>query len=344
MKPEASLPPGNPPAGVREYRAAASVALVSLREVLQPPCIWIRLRRSVEAVFQTQGRFSYPHDTCGSAGRSQRYEMTVIETFKGSPPARFPAVLDGYYPANNRWMSKHRPDWMRFTTTRSGVYWSPGRALFSHGAFPFLHAGALSDLNYVVQEGICGDDYRLPVVGLAPDHLVFRDTSGVVTHWEPVNRGKPDGLLDRMRQMKAGKPVTRPIITSGEFFSGFDTVAVYDVRGCRGEEKVSDVSGQRIEPLDHAVLMAFLHSAYSRKLASSACSGRQRFLVLASGYSNKRAFAERTWPIVQLVPVVNGSVKTADIATQFDVTGPERVTVSQILAWTAASTPPWYDQ
>lgn len=344
IKPEARLPPERPLAGVTEYQAATSVALVSLRETSQPPCAWIQFRRSIDTLLHLDSDTrAYPHDTCGSAGRSQRYEMTVIETFKGSPPSRFPAVLNGRYPANNRWMSKHRPDWMRVTVSAAGSYWTPGSALSGgHGVFPFLHAGALSDLTYVVQEGICGDDYRLPVVGLAPDHLVFRDASGAITHWEPIDRDKPDVLLDRMRRMKAGQRVARPVIAPDRFFGGFDTVAVYDIRACEDETKISG-GGQRLEPLDHAVLMAFYGSDYARLRDASVCSGQQRFLVLATSYANKPAFEERTWPRVQLVPVANGSVRVADIATQLDVTGPERIPVSQILAWTAASEPPWFD-
>lgn len=345
IKPEARLPPERPLAGVPEYQAATSVALVSLRETSQPPCAWIRLRHSVDALLRVDSdKRAYPHDTCGSAGRSQRYEMTVIETFKGSPPSRFPAVLNGRYPANNGWMSMHRPDWRRFTVRVDGSYWTPGSALSGgHSAFSFLHAGALSDLTYVVQEGICGDDYKLPVVGLAPDHLVFRDASGAITHWEPIDHGKPDVLLDRMRRMKAGQRLARPAIALDRFFGGFDTVAVYDIRDCGDETKISGAGGQRLEPLDHAVLMAFLGSDYSWRREALACSGQQRFLVLASGYANKRAYAERTWPKVQLIPVANSSVRVADIATQFEVTGPERISVSQILAWTAASEPPWFD-
>lgn len=267
--------------------------------------------------------------------------MTVIETFKGSPPARFPAVLDGRYPADNRWMYRHRPDWLRFTITRAGAYWSPGRAIHGgHGTFAFLHAGAPSDLNYVVEEGYCGNDYRLPVIGLAPYHLVFRDAAGVIRHWEPVDRGKPDALLARMRQLKATGAAVRPSITPDRFFSGFDTVAVYDVHGCGNEAKVMGAAGQRLEPLDHVVLLAYLRSERTR---FPGCSGRQRLLVLASGYSNQPAYPERTWPIVQLVPITNGSVRTADIATQFRVTGPERISAPQILAWTAASEPPWFE-
>jgi len=344
-KPETQLPPERPLACVAEYQSAASVALVSVSEVPQPPCAWIQLRRSVDALLQVDSdKRAYPHDTCRSGGRSQRYEMTVIETFKGSPPSRFPAVLNGRYPASNRWMSAHRPDWLRFTVRDDGSYWTPGSALYGgHGTFPFLHAGALSDLTYVVQEGLCGDDYRLPVVGLAPTHLVFRDASGAITHWEPIDRGKPDVLLDRMRRMKAGRRVARPAIAPDRFFGGFDTVAVYDIRDCGDETKISGAGGQRLEPLDHTVLMAFVGSDHNRRGETSACSGQQRFLVLATGYANKPAYAERTWPKVQLVPVANGFVTVADIATQFDVTGPERIPVSQILAWTAASDPPWYD-
>lgn len=326
MEPKPTISELSTPAGVVEYQDATSVAVVSLKPSAQPPCYWIKFSRWLK-----QG--AYPHDVCAGSVRSQRHEMTVVEVLKGDPPKRAPAIFNGRYPANVRWVMRNRPD-VRFAQVWPSQLlapdedWMIGQAK-GHSSTAFRHAGRISDLTLVVDYGLCEDSnipFLTPYDG-ALKYVVFSDANGRAIHWEPVETRWPDVLLERLRALKAGHEV-RETITAKAFFASMWIASQYEVRWCATNGRLRPVGGQRNGKLDTVADWAWSGGE------ATGCAPGQRYIAIGAGRLSQRWSDERDWPSIQLVPITNGAIRTADIVTQLKIEGPETIPVAQALAWT----------
>jgi hypothetical protein len=314
------------PAGVAEYRDAASVAVVSLKPTAQPPCFWIKFGRWIKPG-------AYPHDVCAGSMRSERHEMTVVEVLKGDPPTRSPAIFNGRYPADVQWVMRNRPD-ARFAQVWPSQLLSPdedwmvGHAK-GHSSTVFRHAGRISDLTLVVDYGLCKDDtipFLTPYNG-ALKYVVFSDAGGRAIHWEPVETRRPDVLLERLRALKAGRDV-RETIAAKAFFASMWIASQYEVKWCATNGRLRPVGGQRNGKLDTVADWAWSGGE------APGCAAGQRYLAIGTATLSRRWSDEREWPSIQLLPITNGAIRTADIVTQMKIEGPETIPVAQALAWT----------
>lgn len=327
--PEASRAQLESPAGVAEFRAASSVAVVSLEPRLQPPCIWIVAARLVIPE-------AYARDVCEPTGRSQRYRATVRERLKGDMSALFDADFVGPHPIGIAWLAKRRPEVMR---TRPSV-WQRNRDFGDpredrppgHSAFPFLHKGKIGDHSVLIRASSCGGT-TAPMITTyfgTVSYVVFRNAEGRITHWEPVLRDGDDLLLRRLRRLKAGETDVRDAISARNFFRNLKIVSRYSVKWCTdSSSRIRPTSGEREQPIERIVEGHFIHDR-----SDAECRAGQEYLVIGAGVPSGDYFEERAWPSVQLLPVTNGSIRTADIVSQLRVAGPEFIPVSQALAWT----------
>lgn len=314
------------PAGVAEYRAATTVSVVKFEAASQPPCFWIRLVR----VFNSG---AYARATCEATAHSQRYRLAVVEALKGAPPPTADAVFAaGKDPIDYEWLARRRPEviWKRPSTLASGspLGAGPGPSRDGHSDFAFLHSGRIGDAPVVVEGGACGDE-TIPFIvtyGGSLPHLVFQDARGRIMHWEPVDP-RNDRLVQRMRRLRAGEMDVRDPISVRDFFARLRTASLYEVKWCGEHPRVRPAGGARNGRLDKLV--------YSHWVSSTAtCRAGQRYLVTGGGWPEGRYLEEDAWPSVQLVPVNDGAIRTADIVTQLKIEGPETIPVGRALAWT----------
>lgn len=312
-------------AGVGEYREAASVALVSLKPSAQPPCFWIKFSRWFRPG-------AYPHDVCAISMRSQRHELTVIEALKGNPPKHAPAIFNGLYPADTLWVMRRRLEVRRLVWPSQIVSadedWMVGRSK-GHSSTAFRHLGRISDLTLVTEYGVC-EDRTIPFLtpyGGAQKYVVFSDSKGRAIHWEPVETRWPDTLVERLRELKAGSEV-RETITARAFFASMTVASQYEVRWCGPQGRLRPVDGQRHGKLDKVAEWAWNGGE------SSECRPGQRYFAIGAARLSERWSDERAWPSIQLVPITDGAIRTADIVTQLKIEGPETIPVAQALAWT----------
>ena len=325
MEPEPTVGELTIPAGVAEYREAASVAVVSLKPSAQPPCFWIKFSRRIKPG-------AYPHDVCAGSVRSQRHEMTVVEVLKGDPPKRAPAIFNGRYPADILWVMRHRPEALYALTWPSQLLvpdddWRQPRPP-GHSSLTFRHQGRITDLTLVVRYELCEDE-TIPFLtpyGGGIKYVVFSDAQGRATHWEPIEM-RSDLLLDRLRALKAGRS-PQLTTTAQAFFGDLYVAAQYEVKWCATNGRLRPTGGQRNGKLDTVAGWAWKGGE------DPACAAGQRYLAIGAGPLSRRWSDERQWPSIQLVPIKNGAIRTADIVTQLTIEGPETIPVAQALAWT----------
>ncbi len=308
------------PAGAAEYHAATSVAVVRFRRTAQPPCFWIKLVRLVKAD-------AYPADTCEPSMRSQRYRLKVVETLKGELADNALARFTGGHPADWTWLSAHRLE-----AGRSRPHgWDNDPAVEGgerrgHAAFAFRHNGRIASNTLVTRYDACTDEV-VPFVttyeGRAA-YLVFQNADGIITHWEMLP-GLDDLLLDRMRRLKIGQTDVRERIDAKRFFAALRIVSPYEVKWCDASPRLRPTGGRREGRLERIV---------RENWRSETCRPGQQFLVLGAGPRASGWSDERQWPSIQLVPVSDGAIRTADIVSQLKIEGPETIPVSQALAWT----------
>jgi hypothetical protein len=329
------------PAGVKEYRQAATVAVVRFEATAQPPCLWIKVSRW----FRSD---AYPDDFCTAAGRSQRYRLKTIERLKGDPPLERPAQFHGYHPISGDWLSRHRPDAWR---TRPSVWVREdpiARPLANddvgHSAFAFLTNGQISDPTVDIPDedpggpGSCsgrsaplieGDlDYR--------GYIVFWDKEGVIWNWEPVPVPNRDLLVERLRRLKAGEADVRPTMDVQTYISKMPVVSLYEVQTCGAKPRVGLASGGRVNRVDEVVNWRFRHLVVREQ---ATCRVGQRYLALAPSQLSTMAWYESQRPSVDLVPVHGDQIRLADITSQFRIVGPPTISVSQTLAEVATRAP-----
>ncbi|MFZ5670509.1 MAG: hypothetical protein ACOY4K_13535 [Pseudomonadota bacterium] len=316
------------PAGVLEYRKAKTVVVVGLAPRPQPPCGWVIVARWFNPA-------AYARDVCEPGGRSQRYRATVQEVLKGTSPSSFDAVFDGPHPISSDWLFRHRPEVM---WTRPTV-WQRGRELEDrendapgHSAFAYLHRGRIGDRTVAIKSDSCGG-WVAPMIttyGGRMSYLVFLDSEGRITHWEPVIRNHADFLLARLRRLKAGEADVRDEISARDFFKSLKIVSRYRVEECTdGSSKLRPPSGERERPIE-----TLAHDAFVTDQFDTGCRPGQQFLVIGAGLPPGGYFEERAWPSVQLLPVAGDTVRTSDIVTQFKIVGPPTLSVSEVLTWT----------
>lgn len=327
--PEATRLQLETPAGVAEFRAASSVAVVGLEPRLQPPCLWIMAARLVVPK-------AYARDVCEPTGRSQRYRATVRERLKGDMPARFDANFVGPHPIGTAWLAKRRPEvmWTRPSVWQRNREFGEPREVRppGHSAFPFLHRGRIGDHGVVLKGYVCGAT-TAPMITTyfgGMSYIVFRNAGGQITHWEPVLRDGEDVLIGRLRRLRAGETDARDKISARDFFRNLKIVSRYSVKWCTdSSSRIRPANGEREQPIERIVEGHFIHNR-----SDAECRAGQEYLVVGAGVPSGDYFEERAWPSVQLLPVSNGSIRTADIVSQFKIVGPETIPVSQALAWT----------
>lgn len=329
------------PAGVKQYRQAAIVAVVRIEAVAQPPCIWIKVSRWLRPG-------AYPDDFCTSAGRSQRYRVRTIEPLKGAPPEERPARFHGVNPLSGAWLARHRPEASRMSP---GVWAREDpfdRALpndaVGHSAFAFQSGGQIADPTVDIPEdspggpGSCSGR-SAPLVEADLNYrayIVFWDENGVIWHWEPIITPNRDLLVERLRRLRAGDTDVRPTIDIQTYISKMPVVSLYEVQACGANPRVGLAGGGRVNRLDEVVNWRFRHLVGREQ---TTCRAGQRYLALAPGQLSTMALYESQWPSVDLVPVHDDRIRLADITSQFRVVGPPTLSVTHTLADVATRAP-----
>jgi hypothetical protein len=316
------------PAGVTEYKEAASVALVRPHHVWTPPCALVRVADFFRGFFHHAWLGA---DVCGPRERSRRYRFEAIETFKGAPPAPFPALLHYNYPLDPDFMRKTRPDlW-------GGVFDADRRrAAKLHAGFAFLHAGGLNDHEVEVEAPFDPprvSDGTISYALLDPDldYLVFRDADGRIDHWEPVQRGAAgkDLLVARLRRLKAGETDVRLTVAPADLFPRFADAVIYDVSGCK--PRLS--GGGRLATLNRRIEDAMGSDLAGPGRCDAKIASPQRFLALTTDTTS--------WPYgfwehgatVLLLPIVEGKIRPGDVVSQLRLTPDTPIPVEQVIAW-----------
>jgi hypothetical protein len=316
------------PAGVAEYKEAATVALARPHRVWTPPCALVRLADFVRGLFPNAWLGS---DVCGPRERSRRYRFEAIETFKGAPPAPFPALLRYNYPLDPDFMRKTRPDlWGHvFDADKK-------RAAKLHAGFSFLHAGGLNDREVDVEAPFDPprvSDGSISYALLDPDldYLVFRDADGEIRHWEPVQRGAAgkDLLVARLRRLKAGETDVRLTVAPADLFPRFVDAAIYDVSGC----KPRLAGGGRLAILNRRIEDVMGSDLVGPGRCDAKTLRPQRFLALTMDSTS--------WPYgfwehgatVLLLPIVDGKIRPGDLVSQLRLAPDTPILAEQVIAW-----------
>jgi len=316
------------PAGVAEYKEAATVALVRPQRIWTPPCVLVRLVAFFSDLYPAEWP---PADVCGPRERSRRYRFETIEAIKGVPPARFPAILGAAYPLDPDFMRKTRPDlWGRVFDADAQ------RAAKLHAGFSFQHSGRLNDRMVEVEAPFDRPrmlDGTVSYALLDPDldYLVFRDADGRVQHWEPVQRGAAgkDLLVGRLRRLKAGETDVRLTAASADFFPRFADAAIYDMSGC----KPRLAGGGRLTILDRRVEETLGSDLAGPARCDPKAKRPQLFLVLSADPT--------AWPYglgehgatVRLLPIIDGKIRPGDLVSQLRLTPDTPIPVEQVIAW-----------
>ena len=316
------------PAGVAEYKDAASVVLVRPRRTWTPPCILVHLADAFREIFPS----AWPNpDICGPRERSRRYRFETLETFKGAPPTGFPAILSLAYPLDPDFMRKTRPDlWGRVFDADAQ------RAAKRHAGFAFLHAGWLADRKVDVEAPFDRprvSDGTINYALLDPDldYLVFRDADGRIRHWEPVQRGAAgkDLLVARLRRLKAGETDVRLAVAPIDAFQRFSDAAIYDVGGCAPR-----LAGHgRLAILDGRVSEALASPLAGPTRCDAKARTPQLVLALSADPSAwPHGFADRG-ATVRLLPIVDGKIRPGDLVSQLRLSPDAPIPVEQVIAW-----------
>ena len=317
------------PAGVAEYREATTVSLVRFREAPQPPCWWIKLSRWIRPG-------AYPKDFCLPTARSRRHSFTLVEDLKGKSPARGPAVFAERNPVDIEWLFEHRPELVLKRPSMLAAYpddaWTtPQIGRRGHSAFAFRHNGRISDPSAVLELASCkpATAPAFQTFQGTATYLVFRNAVGEITHWEMLAGYEgTDLLLERMRRLRSGQTDVRETISARVFFAQLQIVVPYEIKWCGPSARIRPVGGLRNGRIDEAVKTAWVYRE------DKACVAGQRFLVIGAKTPPERGIDRDNWPTIQLVPVTEGAIRTADIVTQLKIEGPETIPVAQALAWT----------
>ena len=317
------------PAGVAEYKEAATVTLVRPHRAWTPPCFLVRIATVFNDVYPAPWP---PADVCGPRERSRRYRFETLEAFKGVPPARFPAILGRLsYPLDPDFMRKTRPDlWGQVFDADAK------RAAKLHAGFSFLHAGWLNDRMVEVEAPFDRprvSDGTISYALLDPDldYLVFRDADGRIQHWEPVQRGAAgkDLLVARLRRLKAGETDVRLTAAPVDVFPRFADAAIYDVSGCAPR-----LAGNgRLAILDGRVAEALASALAGPARCDPKAKQPQLVLVLSADPS--------AWPYglgehgatVRLLPIIDGKIRPSDLVSQLGLTPDTPIPVEQVIAW-----------
>jgi hypothetical protein len=316
------------PAGVAEYKEAATVALVRPNRVWTPPCVLVRLANFFQDVFP--GALPVA-DVCGPRERSRRYQFETLETFKGSPPALFPALLYYRYPLDPDFMRKTRPDlWGEVFDADAK------RAAKLHAGFSFLHRGGLADRDLDVeapfdQPRMSDGHVRYAVLDPALDYLVFRDAEGHVQHWEAIlrNGANKDLLIDRMRRLKRGETDVRLAVAPADIFPRFMDAAIYDASLC----KPRLVGGGKLKAMDALVREVF----GSPQAGPATCEPKpkaQLYLALAADPATPHTLAiDENGSAIRLLPIIDGKIRPSDLVSQLRIVSDAPIPVEQVIAW-----------
>jgi hypothetical protein len=316
------------PAGVSEYKEAMTVALVRPHRAWTPPCALVR------AADFFRDAFNYPWlgaDACGPRERSRRYRFETLETFKGSPPGSFPALLYNRYPLDPDFMRKTRPDlWIQVFDADAR------RAAQLHAGFSFLHHGRFSD-RYLRVGGpfdkprMSDGGVSYPMLDPDLDYLVFRDADGSVQHWEPIQRGSAnkDLLIDRMRWLKRGETDVRLTVAPADLFARFTDAAIYDASHC----KPRLVGGGKLKVMDEFVRETF----GSPQAGPATCEAKphaQLYLALAADPATPDTLSiDESGAAIRLLPITDGKIRPSDLVSQLRVASDAPIPVEQLIAW-----------
>jgi hypothetical protein len=316
------------PAGVAEYKEAATVALVRPHRAWTPPCALVRLANFFQDVFP--GALPVA-DVCGPRERSRRYQFETLEAFKGAPSARFPALLYYRYPLDPDFMRKTRPDlWGQVFDADAK------RAAKLHAGFSFLHRGQLADRDLNVEAPFDRprvSDGNISYAMLDPDldYLVFRDADSHVQHWEAIlrNGADKDLLIDRMRRLKRGDTDVRLAVAPADLFPRFMDAAIYDASLC----KPRLVGGGKLKAMDALVREVF----GSPQAGPATCERKpnaQLYLALAADPATPDTVSIGVGgAAIRLLPIVDGKVRPGDLVSQLRVVPDAPIPVEQVIAW-----------
>ncbi|EJL27588.1 hypothetical protein PMI01_03713 [Caulobacter sp. AP07] len=317
------------PAGVAEYKEAATVAVVRPHRAWTPPCVLVRLALFFRDVFPAE----WPNaDVCGPRERSRRYSFETLEPLKGAPPSSFPAILGYHYPLDPDFMRKTRPDlWgMMFDADAK-------RAAKLHAGFSFLHRGWLVDRDLDIEAPFDRprvSDGRISYAVLDPDldYVVFRDAEGHVQHWEAVlrNGADKDLLVDRLRRLKRGETDVRLTVAPSDLFPRFMDAAIYDASNC----KPRLVGGGKLKALDDHVREAFSFPGLAGPARCHPTPQTQLFLALAADPATPDSLSfDEHGAAVRLLPIIDGKIRPSDLVTQLRIFPDTPIPVEQVIAW-----------
>ncbi|MDG2529334.1 hypothetical protein [Caulobacter endophyticus] len=334
--PPPSLAQLRSPAGVAEYRDAADVALVRPTPAWTPPCFVVRLA----AWLRQDAPGWLDGDVCTAFERSRRYDLDLIETFKGQPQKRFPALLDGAFPVDPTFLHSRRLDLWKATW---GI--DSRRAHRRHAGFLFLHRGSLADRRTDIEGPMerprYSDGAAPPMLDPGLDYLVFLDGERRITHWEPVARGQADQdlLVRRLRLLRGGQGEDQVRLTAApaDVFARFSDAAIYEVSpvaaGATPPCRPRMIGGHKIAYMDLA-LDIFGSEMLGPVLPCRPGDPPRRYLALKVVPSDWSPFGwSERGADARLLPIIDGKVRPGDLVTQLRLAPADPIPVEQVLAW-----------